>query len=91
MNGIFFNPKAEFMLLNGAIVNVCSSSVEHSLLFYRPLTNGSKLGTTGEEGAALSGTGGATRVLMTISLMKDLCVLKQWNGYKMFGGLSFSV
>lgn len=39
----------------------------------------------------LSGIGGATRVLMTISLMKDLCVLKQWNGYKMFGGLSFSL
>lgn len=51
MNGIFFNPKAE--LLNGAIVNVCSSSVGHTLLFYRPLTNGSKLGTTGEEGAEL--------------------------------------
>lgn len=57
MNGIFFNPKAEFMLLNGAIVNVCSPSVEHNLLFYRPLTNGSKLGTTGEEGAAVGNWG----------------------------------
>lgn len=53
------------------------------MLFYRPLTNGSKLLQLAGKGQTSEG---ASRVLMAISIVKDLWMYTEWDGYKVFMG-----